>query len=186
MMTRTHRSLPIAFVLGGLMFACGAPSMLSAQAETVQTPSWLGRELRYWGGLPMMGGPNGECIAGYTEEESYVYFFGDGTFQQITFEDRSSILTWAAYGVTDPCEPLEGDTLSLVTGRWRQSGDTLLVELERTGLFPYEPFITERIGRPRDTPFKPTISPTRTCAGPDRRNLLIAVDAISEGWQVWR
>ena len=134
----------------------------------------------------MMGGPNGECIAGYTEAESYVYFFGDGTFQQITFEDQSSILTWAAYGVTDPCEPLEGDTLSLVTGRWMQSGDTLLVELERTGLFPYEPFITEWIGRPWDAPFKLTMPPTRTCNGPDRRTLLIAEDTISEGWQVWR
>ncbi len=186
MMTGTARSLPIMFALACIAFGSGSISTLSAQADTVETLPWVDRELRYWSGLPMMGGANGECIAGYTEEESYVYLFADGRFQQITFEDRRRILTFPAYGITDPCEPLEGDTLSMVTGRWTVSGDTLLVKLDRTSIFPYEPFITEWIERAWGTPFIPSMPPTRTCTGPSDRALLIAEDAIQEGWQVWR
>ena len=50
----------------------------TAQDDTLTTAPWLDHEFRYWQGDPMMHGPNGECIAGYTDEERVLRFFRDG------------------------------------------------------------------------------------------------------------
>ncbi len=172
-------------IFTGLFSMCGVHVVMVAQADTIASLPWVGREYQHWSGLPMMHGPNGECIAGYTEEESRLFFFADGAFQQITFEDVWSILYIGNYGVSDPCEPLEGDTLSMQSGSWVLMDDTLRVTVERTGLYAYEPFISEFIYRRGNEPFVPTTAPVRTCTSPRERLFHYAEEKVEEGGRTW-
>ncbi len=180
---------PMLFMrsLVGLLCMCGFHALLFAQSDTVGTLPWVGRNYQHWSGIPMSGGPNGECIAGYTYEESHLIFHADGTFQQIVFADRWTTLTMVWYGVSDACPTtLEGDTIALHTGRWVLASDTLHVRVMSTGLYPHQPFSNDLFEHNGEGPFRPSTPPARTCTSLRHRLFRFVGEAIWEGDRIWR
>ena len=102
---------PRALFLAAL---CSSSLVAEGQVDTFQAAPWLNREFRYWRGDPMLHGPNGECIAGYTDEQRRASFFRDGRYQEIIFEDRGFVHV----RILEPgdCAPLQGDMVAVVSG----------------------------------------------------------------------
>ncbi len=153
-----------------------------AQADTLSAP-WLDREFRYWQGDPMMHGPNGECIAGYTDEERRVSFFRDGRYQEVVFEDRGFIQV----RILEPgdCAPLEGDTAAVLTGTWTWVNDTLRVTVERTAQYPLEVVLEAYMKRDVSRPFTVPVLPTRVCRTERDRTFWFEGGRLAEAVRWW-
>lgn len=181
----SYASMCINRSLSSLLMLCACSMLAHAQSDSVDAPFWVQRELRYWQGLPMTGGPNGACIAGYTDEDSRVYFFADGGFQEISFELRYS--TRLVFNLEkNACGILTGDSISLQNGSWELVGDTLWVTVESTGVYAYQPFLNEYVDRDAEKPFRPSVPASRTCTMPRERWLLIGNDVLEEQSRTWR
>ncbi len=137
------------------------PAVLRAQEYRIAAAPWLDREFRYWQGDPMMHGPNGECIAGYTDEERRASFFRDGRYQEVIFEDHgfTTLRIWQP----GDCDPLQGDTVAVITGTWTWANDTLSVTVERTAQYPLEVVLDAYTKRDVSKPFTMPMLPTRVC-----------------------
>lgn len=155
----------------------------AAQTNSLNSAPWLEREFRYWQGVPMMHGPNGECIAGYTDEERRMSFFSDGHYQEVIFEDRGTVQV----RIWEPgdCEPLEGDTAAVLTGPWSWANDTLRVAVERTAQFPREAVLEQYLKRDMDKPFEMQMRPTRVCNTDRERRFWFAGDRLEEAVRTW-
>jgi hypothetical protein len=153
-----------------------------AQPDTAAAP-WLDREFRYWQGDPMMHGPDGECIAGYTDEERRVSFFRDGRYQEIIFEDRGYTTLQLWY--PGDCDPLQGDTVALLTGTWSWSNDTLLVTVELTAQYLLEDVLEQYLKRDMDKPFSMPMPPTRVCNTERERRFWFEGDRLVEAERAW-
>jgi hypothetical protein len=153
-----------------------------AQADTVPAP-WLDREFRYWQGDPMMHGPNGECIAGYTDEERRASFFRDGSYQEVIFEDRG----FATLRIWQPgdCDPLQGDTVAVLSGTWAWVNDTLLVTVERTAQYPLEVVLDAYTKRDVSRPFTMPMLPTRLCNSERERYFWFEDGRLAEAVRTW-
>ncbi|HRH38710.1 MAG TPA: hypothetical protein PK760_10215 [Flavobacteriales bacterium] len=155
----------------------------SAQSLALDTTRWSGREFRYWVGDPMMHGPNGECIAGYTDEERRVSFFADGRYQEIIFEDRG----FATLRIWQPgdCEPLKGDTVALLNGTWSWAHDTMHVNVERTAQYP-QAVVDEQYWQRRWTePLAMTTPPSRICNTRRERSFFFEGERLCEAERCW-
>jgi hypothetical protein len=155
----------------------------NAQDDKLATAPWLDREFRYWQGDPMMHGPDGECIAGYTDEERRVSFFRDGRYQEIIFEDRG--FTTLRIWYPGDCDPLQGDTVALLTGTWSWANDTLLVTVELTAQYPLEDLLEQYLKRDMDKPFSMPMSPTRVCNTERERRFWFEGDRLAEAMRTW-
>ncbi|MBL8000323.1 MAG: hypothetical protein JNL05_00055 [Flavobacteriales bacterium] len=159
-----------------------AAATMCAQADTLPAP-WLDREFRYWQGDPMMHGPNGECIAGYTDEERRVSFFRDGRYQEVVFEDRGFIQV----RILEPgdCASLQGDTVAVLTGSWTWSSDTLHVTVERTAQYPLEVVLDAYMRRDVSRPFAVLVPPTRVCGTEADRRFWFEDGRLAEAVRTW-
>lgn len=166
-----------------LLLAMVAWSAVRAQPSGTDSSAWLGREFRYWQGDPMMHGPNGECIAGYTDEERRVSFFRDGSYQEIVFEDRGFIQV----RILEPgdCALLEGDTAAVLTGTWSWVNDTLRVAVERTAQYALEDVLEQYLKRDMDRPFTMPTPPTRVCNTERERRFWWEEGRLSEAVRRW-
>lgn len=153
-----------------------------AQADTIPHP-WLDREFRYWQGDPMMHGPNGECIAGYTDEERRASFFRDGRYQEVVFEDRGFIHVHIL--APGDCDPLQGDTVAVLTGTWAWSNDTLHVTVERTAQYPLEVVLAAYMKRDVTEPFTVPLTPTRVCRTERDRKFWFEGGRLAEAVRTW-
>jgi hypothetical protein len=153
-----------------------------AQADALSAP-WLDREFRYWQGDPMMHGPNGECIAGYTDEERRVSFFRDGRYQEVVFEDRGFIQV----RILEPgdCARLEGDTAAVLTGTWTWVNDTLQVMVERTAQYPLEVVLEAYMKRDVSRPFTVPVLSTRVCRTERDRKFWFEGGRLAEAVRWW-
>ncbi len=162
---------------------CATEQYASAQPVALDSTRWLGREFRYWVGEPMMHGPNGECIAGYTDEERRASFFRDGRYQEIIFEDRgyTTLHLWHP----GDCDPLQGDTVALLNGTWSWVNDTMRVTVERTAQYPKE-LVDERYWQRRWTePLDMTKPPARVCNTERERRFWFEDDRLAEAVRTW-
>lgn len=160
-----------------------AASVVVAQQDTAAAP-WLDREFRYWQGDPMTHGPNGECIAGYTDEERFASFFRDGRYQEIVFEDRGFAIVrmwWPG-----DCDPLQGDTVAVITGTWTWASDTLRVTVERTAQYPLEDVLEQYLKRDMDKPFSMPMPPSRICNTERERRFWFEGDRLEEDVRTWK
>lgn len=166
-----------------LLTWCVLASAAVAQEDTVAIAPWLDREFRYWQGDPMMHGPNGECIAGYTDEERRMCFFRDHRYQEIIFEDR----LFAGLKIWQPgdCDPLQGDTVAVLTGTWSWANDTLRVNVERTAQYPREDLLRQYLKRGMDKPFEMPMRPTRVCNTERERRFWFEGDRLAEAMRTW-
>lgn len=155
----------------------------TAQDDTLATAPWLDREFRYWQGDPMMHGPNGECIAGYTDEERRVSFFRDGRYQEVIFEDRG--FTTSRIWEPGDCDPLQGDTVALVTGTWSRANDTLLVTVETTAQYPLEALLEVYMKRDLSKPFEMRMLPVRVCNTERERRFWFEGERLAEAVRTW-
>lgn len=172
-------------MLRKLLFLCVAAFgswHVHAQADTIPAP-WLDREFRYWQGDPMMRGPNGECIAGYTDEERVLSFFSDGRYQEVIFEDRGYTVLHLWY--PGDCDPLQGDTVALLNGTWSWANDTLLVTVERTAQYPLEALLEVYMQRDPSKPFEMPMRPTRVCNTERERRFWFEGDRLAEAVRTW-
>jgi hypothetical protein len=165
-----------------LIVATCSPSPALSQTDTVPAP-WLDREFRYWQGIPMAHGPNGTCIAGYTEQERVLRFFVDGRYQEVIFEERgfTTLRIWHP----GDCDPLQGDTVALLTGTWAWTNDTLLVTVERTAQYPLEDVLELYLKRDMDKPFSMPMPPTRVCNTERERRFWFEGDRLAEAVRTW-
>ncbi len=173
----------VARTLMSLVLAMAACSAVRAQPTGMDTAEWLGREFRYWQGLPMMHGPDGECIAGYTDEERLMVLFPDHQYQEIIFEDGGS----AGLRIWQPgdCAPLQGDTVAVLTGTWAWTGDTLRVTVERTAIHPLE-VVTEHYWHQRWTaPMMLPVAPVRECHSERDRSFWFKDGRLEEAMRRW-
>ncbi len=161
---------------------CAVGSIVLAQPDTI-SQRWLDREFRYWRGDPMMHGPNGECIAGYTDEERRASFYRDGRYQEIIFEDRGYTTLHLWY--PGDCDPLQGDTVALLTGTWSWTNDTLLVTVERTAQYPLEDVQEHYLKRDMDKPFSMPMPPARVCNTERERRFWFEGDRLAEAMRTW-
>ncbi len=163
-------------------FTCAA-LCISAQPTALDSTRWLGREFRYWVGDPMMHGPNGECIAGYTDEERLMVFFPDHRYQEIIFEDRGSgtLHIWRP----GDCDPLQGDTVAVLTGTWSWANDTMRVTVERTAQYPQER-VDELYWQRRWTePLEMAKPPVRICNTRRERSFAFEGERLCEAERCW-
>jgi hypothetical protein len=170
------RSLPI------FLFVCWAHEVVLAQIDTLGTSPWVGREFRYWRGDPMMHGPDGECIAGFTDEDRRLFLYADHRFQEFVFvDDQFAAFAW------EPgyCMGLEGDTVAVLTGEWRSENDTLRVTVEQTALYPSEPILAKFIYRQRGLPLELTIPRARICLTQRARSFWFEGERMLERSRVW-
>jgi len=158
-------------------------SMGNAQEDTFADAPWLDREFRYWQGDPMMHGPNGECIAGYTDEERRMSFFRDHRYQEIIFEDRG----YATLRIWYPgdCDPLQGDTVAVLAGTWSWANDTLRVTVERTAQYPLDDVLDQYMKRRMDQPFTMPMPPSRICNTERERLFWFEEEHLSENVRRW-
>ena len=180
MVYRLHMS-PRSFIIVALL--CATEQHASAQSVALDSARWLGREFRYWVGDPMMHGPNGECIAGYTDEERLLVFFPDHLYQEVIFEDRGSSLLqiWQS----GDCERLQGDTAAVLTGTWSWANDTMRVTVERTVQYPKE-LVDELYWQRRWTePLDMTKPPARVCNTERERRFWFEDDRLAEAVRTW-
>lgn len=159
-----------------------AGARICAQSDTLAAP-WLDREFRYWQGDPMMHGPNGECIAGYTDEERRASFFRDGRYQEVVFEDRGFVHV-RILGPGD-CAPLEGDTVAVITGTWVWTDDTLHVTMERTAQYPLEVVLEAYMKRDVTMPFTVPVPPVRVCGTERERRFWFVGERLEEAERTW-
>jgi hypothetical protein len=131
----------------------------------------------------MMHGPNGECIAGYTDEERRVSFFRDGRYQEVIFEDRGFVQV-RMLGPGD-CAPLEGDTAAVLTGTWSWVNDTLRVTVERTAQYPLEGLLAVYLKRDVRRPFTMHMPPTRVCSTQRDRVFWFEDGRLAEAVRLW-
>lgn len=171
---------PRVFVLMALLSVAHAGT---AQDDTLTTAPWLDHEFRYWQGDPMMHGPNGECIAGYTDEERVLRFFRDGRYQEVIFEDRGRIMVHIWY--PGDCDPLQGDTVALLTGTWAWANDTLQVTVERTAQYPLEVLLEVYMKRDPSKPFEMAMRPVRVCNTERERRFWFEGDRLAEAMRTW-
>ncbi|MBL7982458.1 MAG: hypothetical protein JNL52_11700 [Flavobacteriales bacterium] len=159
-----------------------AAACVHAQSDTLHAP-WLDREFRYWQGDPMMHGPNGECIAGYTDEERRLSFFRDGRYQEVVFEDRGFVQV----RILEPgdCAPLEGDTAAVLTGTWTWVNDTLRVTVERTAQYPLEVILEAYMKRDVSRPFTVPVLPTRVCGTEGDRTFWFEGGRLADAVRWW-
>ena len=131
----------------------------------------------------MMHGPNGECIAGYTDEERRASFFRDGSYQEVIFEDRG----FANLRIWQPgdCAPLQGDTVAVLTGTWVWLNDTLRVTVERTAHYPLEVVLEVYKKRDVTKPFAMTMPPTRVCNTERERRFWFEDGRLAEAVRTW-
>ncbi|MCC7501086.1 MAG: hypothetical protein IT229_01060 [Flavobacteriales bacterium] len=162
---------------------CAMAIVCAAQEDTLRTAPWLDREFRYWQGDPMMHGPNGECIAGYTDEERRMSFFRDHRYQEVIFEDRG--LTTLRIWQPGDCEPLQGDTVAVLTGIWSWVSDTLRVTVELTAQYPLEDVLEQYMKRNMDEPFVMSMPPTRVCTTERERRFWFDVGRLAEVVRTW-
>lgn len=162
---------------------CATEQYTSAQSVALDSARWLGREFRYWVGDPMMHGPNGECIAGYTDEERRASFFADGRYQEIIFEDRgfTTLRIWQP----GDCDPLRGDTVALINGTWTWSNDTLTVTVQRTAQYPREDLLQVYLRRDVSKPVEMPMRPTRVCNTERERRFWFEGDRLAEVVRTW-
>lgn len=174
-----HLMIPLRSLL--VLFTA-APLWLHGQTDTLAASPWLDREFRYWQGLPMVGGPNGECIAGYTEEERTMMFFRDHRYQEVIFEDRGGGLRlwYPSY-----CDPLQGDTVAVLSGTWSWSSDTLRVTVERTAQYPLEAVLEQYLKREHDVPFGMPMPPVRVCNTERERFFWFEGEHLTEAVRRW-
>ncbi|MGV3638567.1 MAG: hypothetical protein ACO1NQ_13085 [Flavobacteriales bacterium] len=159
-----------------------AVACVHAQTETLPHP-WLDREFRYWQGDPMMHGPSGECIAGYTDEERRASFFRDGSYQEVVFEDRGLLQVC----ILEPgdCAPLEGDTVAVITGTWTWMNDTLRVTVDRTAQYPLDVVLAVYTQRDVSKPFTMPVPPTRVCGTERDRRFWFEGGRLTEDLRTW-
>lgn len=153
-----------------------------AQADMMPAP-WLDREFRYWQGDPMMHGPNGECIAGYTDEERRASFFRDGRYQEVIFEDRGFVQVRTLK--PGDCAPLQGDTVDVITGTWSWADDTLRVTVERTAQYPLEVVLAAYMKRDVAEPFTIPVPPVRVCDTERDRRFWFEGGRLAESVRLW-
>ncbi len=166
-----------------LLLAMVAWSAVRAQPSGTDSSAWFGREFRYWQGVPMMHGPDGECIAGYTDEERLMALFPDHRYQEIIFEDGGS----AGLRIWEPgnCDPLKGDTAAVLTGTWAWEGDTLRVVVERTAIHPLE-VVAEHYWHLRWTaPLMLPVAPVRECNSERDRTFWFKHGRLEEPMRRW-
>jgi hypothetical protein len=144
---------------------------------------WLDREFRYWQGLPMMHGRNGECIAGYTDQERVLRFFHHGRYQEVIFKDHdfTMLRNWRP----GDCDPLQVDTVAVLTGIWVWAKDTLRVTVDSTAHYPMEDMLAQYMKRERDVPFAMPIAPTRVCHTGRERLFWFEGEHLSENMRKW-
>ncbi len=170
------RSLPI------FLFICCAPEVLLAQVDTLGTPPWVGREFRYWRGDPMMHGPEGECIAGFTDEDRRLFLYSDHRFQEFVFvDDQFAAFAW------EPgyCMGLKGDTVAVLSGEWVLQNDTLRVTVHRTALYPSDRVHEKFMYRQRDALLDLTEAPARICMTQRDRSFWFEEQRLWESSRVW-
>lgn len=131
----------------------------------------------------MMHGLNGECIAGYTDEERRASFFRDGSYQEVIFEDRgfTTLRIWQP----GDCAPLQGDTVAVLTGTWVWLNDTLRVTVERTAQYPLEDVLEQYMKRDVTKPFAMPMPPTRVCTTERARRFWFEGDRLAEAVRTW-
>jgi len=174
-----HMSLrSFLFLLFSLITVVGA-----AQTDSLNAAPWLNREFRYWQGDPMMHGPNGECIAGFTDEERRISFFSDSRYQEIIFEDRGS--AQARIWQPGDCEPLEGDTVAVLTGIWSWANDMLRVTVERTAQYALEDVLEQYLKRDMVRPFVMPMRPMRVCNTERERRFWFEGNRLEEAVRTW-
>ncbi len=162
----------------------------NAQNDTLAATPWLDREFRYWSGMPPMHvhEPVGEGyvdmeVEGYTDEDRRMSFFRDGRYQEIIFEDRGSGTLRIWY--PGDCNPLQGDTVAVLTGKWSWLQDTLRVTVERTAQYPLEDVLEHYMAREMDKPFAMPIEPTRLCTTERERLFWFEEDHLAEAVRRW-
>lgn len=172
---------PRTFIIVAL--CCATEQYTWAQSAALDSTRWLGREFRYWMGDPMMHGPNGECIAGYTDEERCARFFSDGRYQEIIFEDRgfTTLRIWQP----GDCDPLQGDTVALITGSWTRTNDTITVAVVRTAQYPLEALLQVYLRRDPSKPMEMPMRPTRVCNTERERRFWFEGDRLAEAERTW-
>lgn len=161
-----------------------------AQEDTLATAPWLDREFRYWRGMPPIHvhEPVGEGYAdteveGYTDEDHRMSFFTDHRYQEIIFEDRGSGTLRLWY--PGDCDPLQGDTVALITGTWTWANDTLRVTVERLAQYPLEDVLEQYMARDMDKPFTMPMPPTRVCNTERERVFWFEEEHLSENVRRW-
>jgi hypothetical protein len=180
---RVYRSLMRCRPLLAMIGLLGPIAPLHAQSPDTLAAPWLDREFRYWQGDPMMHGPNGECIAGYTDEERRASFFRDGRYQEVIFEDRgyTTLRIWQP----GDCAPLQGDTVAVLTGTWSWASDTLRVTVERTAHYPLDVVLDAYMKRDVVGPFRVPVPPTRVCNTERERRFWFEGDRLAEAVRTW-
>ena len=162
----------------------------NAQEDTLAAAPWLDREFRYWQGVPPMHvhEPVGEGhadveVEGYTDEERRMSFFSDHRYQEIIFEDRGSGVLRLWY--PGDCDPLQGDTVAVLTGMWSWENDTLRVTVDRTAQYPLEVVLEQYMKRDMDKPFAMPTLPSRVCNTERDRLFWFEGEHLSEAVRRW-
>ncbi len=176
---------------GSLFLSFSALSLVgAAQKHAAGTAPWLDREFRYWQGVPPMHmhEPMGEGfadveVAGYTDEDRRMSFFRDHRYQEIIFEDRggTTLRIWQK----GYCDPLEGDTVAVLTGTWSWAHDTLHVTVERTAQYPLEDVLEHYLKRDMAKPFAMPMRPARVCNMERDRKFRFEGDRLAEAARSW-
>lgn len=162
----------------------------SAQQDTLTPAPWIGREFRYWSGVPPMHvheptdhGDIDTEVMGYTDEERRMSFFRDHRYQEIIFENRD----FATLRIWQPgdCEPLRGDTVAVLTGAWTFAKDTLRVTVESTAQYPLEDVLEQYMKRDMDKPFAMPMPPASVCNTERDRLFWFEGEHLSENVRRW-
>ncbi|MBL8000320.1 MAG: hypothetical protein JNL05_00035 [Flavobacteriales bacterium] len=173
-----------------LLACCALASFGPAQSDTLGVAPWLDREFRYWQGLPPMHvqEPTNEGyidteVMGYTDEDRRMSFFRDHRYQEIIFEDKSGV-TLRMWQPGD-CDPLQGDTVAVLTGTWVWANDTLHVTVERTAQYPLEALLAVYMKRYVSRPFTLPMPPTRECNTERERRFWFEGRRLAEAVRTW-
>jgi len=162
----------------------------SAQQVTLTPAPWIGREFRYWSGVPPMHvheptdhGDMDTEVMGYTDEERRMSFFRDHRYQEVIFEDQG----FTALRIWQPgdCEPLRGDTVAVLTGTWSWANDTLHVTVERTARYPRTVVDQQYWQRRWTEPLHMTKPPSQICNTRRERSFFFEGDRLCEAERCW-
>lgn len=173
-----------------LFVFCALACVGRAQSDTRGAARLLGREFHYWQGHPPMHvqEPTNEGyidteVIGYTDEERRMSFFRDHRYQEIIFEDKSGI-TLRLWQPGD-CDPLQGDTVAVLTGTWLWEKDTLHVTVERTAQYPLEALLAVYMKRDVSRPLTLSMPPTRVCNTERERRFWFEGRRLAEAVRTW-